>query len=339
MRTRLAAAGAAAAIVAGIVPAALSSSAQASACAPNAPSVTFSDPSGDATRVIEDTFVYSDPGLDIVSASVTWDEPEQDLVFEIELLDLQDTPPVGSHGDYFDFNFAVAGTSYYAQPSWDRLEEGPLFVLGKFETTRTTLARDLEGTYDVDADTITIRVPAVARNADGDVTFQLRAGDQVGPFEVVSRRQMVALVPNADSATGECRVTVGNVVPPADGTGLPALDDLGDALAWDGIATGAFSASETCVGCVEEAFDLIAPSTGGTLTISLSDIVDATGTADLDLRLRGPNAMHLLTDDIGNGDTISVAIPGDGSANGRYTVEVLSYTAVEVGYTVTASLA
>jgi hypothetical protein len=304
-----------------------------SVCAPGSSSASFTDERNDATRVIEDTIVYSDPALDIVAASVVWNDAAQEVTFQIEVEDLQELPPVGANGEYFDFNFSSSRQgAFYISAWWSRAEMEQGFVLGRLETTRTTLATGLEGSFDVDNDLITVTLPAETRNANGDVVFSLREGEVLGGFDVVSRREILVFVPDADNAQGgDCSVTIAGLAPGSGEGTIPELDTIGQSVAFDGtIDAGAFGVCGAA--CPTQPFTITTPTGGATLTIALTSVTPDDGTTDLDLRLRGPNSLHLLTEDPGNGDTITLELPADGSLDGTYTLEIVPYSAVQASF-------
>ena len=68
-------------------------------------------------------------------------------------------PGLEGTGEYFDANFSLGGGGYYLQ-AIRTVEDGESFNLGRFETTRRTLASGLPGSFDPAADTVSVTLPA-----------------------------------------------------------------------------------------------------------------------------------------------------------------------------------
>jgi subtilisin family serine protease len=172
---------------------------------------TFTAPAGGADGVIaglgSGTTVLNASALDVVRASVSADE-DLTLTFTIEVDDLSAEPlgPQGQ-GEYFDFNFDFRGLGLYVTMERS-LTSGDSFVLGRLETTRTTLAT-IEGEVDPDANTFTAYLPAdVIATALGDDALVVQEGDVIAGMEVVARRNLVFLVPDAKTVSSPCAWTV-----------------------------------------------------------------------------------------------------------------------------------
>ena len=102
---------------------------------------------------------------------------------------------------------SLGGGGYYLGATRTQ-EDGESFVLGKFETTRTSLASGLPGSFDPATDEITVTLPAQLWT-DLGLPGAVAAGEQIAGLSVVGRRSLVLLVPDADTATGGCGYTIG----------------------------------------------------------------------------------------------------------------------------------
>jgi len=176
-------------------------------CAPDA---VFIDPAGDATGALgQSTPLPNTPGLDVVAGWLNSDPATDDVTFHWKVTDLPDSPGgTEGQGEYFDVNFSLGGGGYYLGATRSATE-GESFVLGRFETTRTTLASDLQGSFDPATDEITVTLPAhkVADLVAGAPV--LAPGVQISGVSIVARRDLLLLVPDADTATSACAYSVG----------------------------------------------------------------------------------------------------------------------------------
>lgn len=211
------------------------------ACTPD----TFSDPEGDADDVVvEDVSPSSEPALDVTSAWMTDAASEsgtgRDVTFHWTVSDLPDQPGgTQGQGEYFDFNFTYAGGSYYITAGRN-LTDGEYALVGRFETTRSTLQSGLPVSFDPATDTISATLPAaaIADNVDGEPVIV--DGSKLEAFELISRRDLVFFVPNADTATSACVHTVGattdegtNTAPDASFTYDPPRPRDGETVTFD----------------------------------------------------------------------------------------------------------
>lgn len=177
---------------------------------------TFTDPAGDATSVLgASTPLPNEPALDVVTSWLTSDSTTHDVTFHWKVADLPETPGgTNGEGEYFDYNFSFGGGGFYLGAE-RTLSGGESFVLGRFETTRATLASGLSGSFDPATDEIQVTLPAglIASKVTGAPV--LAPGEQLSGFEIVARRSMGVVVPDADTARSGCAYTVGaeHVVP------------------------------------------------------------------------------------------------------------------------------
>jgi hypothetical protein len=189
----------------------------ASACAPDA---RFDDVQGDATGALGTTTPLPNAsGLDIVESWLTTDTASNDVTVHIAVDDLAETPGgLEGTGEYFDYNFTLGGAGYYLGAT-RTAEDGTSFVLGNFggaQGSRQTLASGLPGAFDAAADEISVTLPA-AKWAELNLPGQVAPGQQIAGLNIVARRSLVLLVPDADAAAGGCAYTIGASA--AGGTG------------------------------------------------------------------------------------------------------------------------
>ena len=169
----------------------------------------FTDPEGDATGALgTETGGPNAAGLDVTEGWLTTDPATGDVTFHWKVSDLADAPGgLEGTGEYFDVNFSLGGGGYYLGATRTQ-EDGETFVLGKFETTRTTLATGLPGSFDAANDEITATLPA-ALWAELGLPGSVSTGEQIAGVSIVARRSLVLLVPDADTATSGCAYTIG----------------------------------------------------------------------------------------------------------------------------------
>jgi subtilisin family serine protease len=267
----------------------------------------FSDPEGDATGALGTESPAPDAaGIDVTEGWLSSDAATDDVTFHWTVSDLADTPGgLEGTGEYFDANFSLGGGGYYLAAS-RTLEDGESFALGKLETTRTTLATGLPGSFDPATDEVSVTLPARLWS-DLGLPGSVTRGEQVGGVSIVGRRSLVAVVPDADTATSGCPYTIGaehviavNSAPEitsaqvTTGKGKPKPGDL---LAFSAVAADAdgdplhyaweFGDGTSTTGAlVEHAYD-----TAGTYTavVTVSDGTD-TDTATVVTTVKGKPA-------------------------------------------------
>ena len=266
----------------------------------------FSDPEGDATGALgTESPAPAAAGIDVTEGWFSTDPSTGDVTLHWRVSDLADTPGgLEGTGEYFDANFSLGGGGYYLQ-AVRTLEEGESFALGKFETTRTTLASGLPGLFDPVADVISVTLPAQLWS-DLALPGSVATGEEIGGVSIVGRRSLVAVVPDADTATSGCAYVIGaeNVVAEnsapeltsatvTTGKGKPKPGDLiafsavandadGDGLhySWD------FGDGQTATGALVEHAYVVA----GTYTavVTVTDGMDSvTGTVQVTVRGKG----------------------------------------------------
>ena len=182
----------------------------------------FTDAIGDANGALGvGTPLPSAPGVDVVESWLTTDPGSGDVAFHIAVDDLASSPggPEGT-GEYFDYNFAFGGAGYYLGATRSA-EDGTSFVLGNFSGeggTRKTLMSGLPGSFDADKDEIRVTLPASAWSKLG-LPGTFAAGQSISGLNIVARRSLVLLVPDADKAAGGCAYTIGaGSTPPGTGS-------------------------------------------------------------------------------------------------------------------------
>ena len=175
----------------------------------------FADPAGDASAVLgTDTPAPSVEALDMTEGWLTTDDAGTggtDVTFHVKVTDLPVTPGGESGtGEYFDLNFTLGGAGYYIAAQ-RTAESGETFVLGNFGGAsggRKSLASGLPGRFDPVADTVTVTLPASVW-ATAALPGSVATGQVIAGLSFVSRRTLVLLVPDADTAAGGCAYVIG----------------------------------------------------------------------------------------------------------------------------------
>ena len=309
----------------------------ASVCSdPAAPVIV--DEAGDATDLLVATPGPSEPGVDVTSAWLTWDGSA--VTFHIKVSDLRPEPPTASTGEFFDFNFSFGGGGYYVDAIRSRID-GEQYILGRFETARTTLAT-LTGSFDDATDEITIKLPAdaIAKAIEGAPVIV--RGSVLGGFGITSRREMGAVVPNADDADATCPYTVGygtgidpDAPPPPQATSRSVKPDgsvtAGSPYEWDGgPVTDAYVTG--CAGwddefCDTRYVDVVVPAGGGTLAVAIGS-TSVIPVDDFDLAVYDPDGARVASENAFSEERVEVPV----TTSGIYTIQVRPSTAVESTY-------
>lgn len=169
----------------------------------------FTDVEGDATGALgTETGGPNATGLDVTEGWFDTDAATGDVTLHWTVADLAETPGgLEGTGEYFDANFSLGGGGYYLGATRTQ-EDGEQFVLGRFETTRTTLATGLPGSFDAATDEVSVTLPAQLW-ADLQLPGSIAAGEQIAGVSIVARRSLVLVVPDADTATSGCAYTIG----------------------------------------------------------------------------------------------------------------------------------
>ena len=305
-----------------------------SSCEPNDPVVV--DPAYDATQILGTTSpLPSEDALDVLEGRVV--EVGPDLELRIKVTDLSDQPPSLSFGEYFDFVFRLNGIEYYATAQRDQLS-GEFYELGRFAPTRTHVA-DLTGSFNNDTDTITIRVPPTA--FEGRSFFG--AGDALTEISITSRRVLILVVPDADSAPGQCPYTVGyGSIPPPPGVEPPvqppaAPDGIvaaGQPHSWAGEETTGIDTlllgAVSVMGEIDHD-ELIEVVGNGTLSVTYSG--SPLSYVGLEIMTTDGEQLAYTEIPLGAGTTLTAPVTA-----GRYVVRVHHYIAALASFEATARL-
>jgi hypothetical protein len=183
----------------------------------------FTDPSGDATQVLLDTPLPSQPALDITRGSVAFDAARRKLVVITKVLDLSQSPSTGATGEQYEFGFTYNKVGYVAVAARstgnpdDFHMEAPL---------RTSVGGPLTGTFDEKKSEVRVEVPVdfFSKLGKGPVVGK---GAKLSGFAITTRRVDAVIVPNADAAgslgcpfvVGAKAVALGGGPQPPTGTG------------------------------------------------------------------------------------------------------------------------
>ncbi|MGH9084089.1 MAG: hypothetical protein ACRDYW_01430, partial [Acidimicrobiales bacterium] len=181
-------------------------------------STSFIDATGDATSVLgvaNAPAEANEPALDIVAERVDLDPVAETLTIQVEADDLKAEPASASAGEWFDITFTVDGNVLDVVAEWDHTAGDPTYTLNEFNGSREAIG-PVTGTWDIDADVVTVTVPAELALEGGTSYGVFAPGDSIQAFETTSRRTTGVLVPDADAASGGCPVLV-----PGDGTTPP----------------------------------------------------------------------------------------------------------------------
>lgn len=181
-------------------------------CTATGPQVV--DPAGDATGLaVEGAFLPNEPSLDVLEGRFTWDPDSEALTAHIVVDDLVDTPPPGALGRYFRYGFTHDGTSYTFVLARDLLGEEFRLVDNSQGATGTTIVDGLEGSFDAEADEVTVTLPAAefaAAKPDADPIVE---GTVLDGFSILAQRYVGVLTLTADAAGGACEYEVGQENP------------------------------------------------------------------------------------------------------------------------------
>ena len=205
------------------------------------------DEGGDAVDLLgNETPLPNEPQLDLRSMELTT-QSNDTVRFTLTVEDLKSAleVPSGSPGGvYYEMLFTYGGLDMYINVTRDAKGVGT-FSLGTFAPTRKTLAT-LSGTFDEVAETITSEItPALMENARANITAYnavptnttkiamvppLKAGATFTSLKAQSRRNVIAVVPDIDAASGSCIFTLGAPTAVVPEVPLPILLLLSAAL-------------------------------------------------------------------------------------------------------------
>lgn len=173
----------------------------------------FVDPAGDATEVFVSgqTPLPSDPALDLLSGSITWDATRSALLLRARVSDLTAPPLVGD--GYYRWQLAVDGDPEAYSVSATVPADGgePTFDLFGAPTSATT-AQVLTGEVDRAAGTVTIVLPSSAYEAANAGNTPLTATRALTVTSVLGQRVVAVVTPTADTAAQVCSGPPGSAV-------------------------------------------------------------------------------------------------------------------------------
>jgi serine protease AprX len=294
------------------------------------------DPAGDANAVLgTSTPLPSEPALDVTSAWLTADA-SNDVTFHIKVVDLPDAPGgTNGEGEYFDFNFTYGGAGLYVSAA-RTLSGGEQFDLGRLGTTgRETLAT-LTGSFDPATDEISINLPA------SKMSPVVTEGSQFAGLNVVSRRELGVLIPDADSADGSCPFVVGsgvvvptNTAPVAAASFGPAAPRPGETVAFDGTGssdadndalTYAWDFGDGATGAGATAQHVYAATGSFTATLTVTDGEGATSSASVPVTVVSDAAPTAAFTSSSASPKAKTPVTFDGSGSSDPDGDTLSYS-------------
>jgi hypothetical protein len=191
---------------------------------------SFTDPSGDATELIEPTPLPNAPALDVTKGFLSYAGGA--LTLHIHVTNLSKDPPTGATGEQFEFAFSHAAKTYVAVATHDATSATNNFHMES--PLRTTVGPPLTGAFDKAHSEVRIVVPSTFFGALSPTVPGFSAGEKVTGLAVTSRRDIAnAIVPNADEAGGLCPFAVpstavsqaavaATVLAPTDNRAVPA---------------------------------------------------------------------------------------------------------------------
>jgi hypothetical protein len=321
------------------------------------------------------------PTTDLTGMEIAGDADGITLTISVD--DLTATYPDGENGVFFDANADVAGGSFYfgaqrsmfggvfpIDPATTPGVEGTNFSLGHREGNILTTYATLDGTFDLDADTITIVMTpddvTAANTAIDDANAQPNATQQPHFPALDSLPRLAGITLNSntakdavagslstpdDTAAATCDYVVGSgpaapaapapppppPPPPAPGPADATLTD-GQTFSADGTSP-ADNVDHTCTGpndplCVTYVLDLRPADGTGTLAIEVTTDIPA---EDYDLALYDQAGTQVGS--VGNPGTVIESAEVPDLAAGTYYLVVQPYVATGgSAFTVTASL-
>jgi hypothetical protein len=211
-------------------------------------------------------------------------------------------------------------------------------VLGRFAPTRTFEA-ELTGSFNTATDTVTIRVPPTAfagRSFFGPY-------DALTDIGITSRRLLGVIIPDADSAPGQCPYTVGlGSIPPGPGQEPPVQPPAGpdgtvaagQPYSWSGVQTtgvDTFVAGGLFLMGEMDDDELLQVVGSGTLAVTYS----AGPLSYVGLSIRSLDDTELAYTEIPLGQQTTLTAP---ITPGQYIVRVHHYLAVLSTFSATARL-
>ncbi|HEX9969188.1 MAG TPA: S8 family serine peptidase, partial [Acidimicrobiales bacterium] len=329
---------------------------QTDACAADGPVMT--DARGDGTDLGVAGAAPNEPALDVRSLSLSWDDAADELTFRLAVDDLGALNPPGAPNASYNTTFVYDGFGYYVEAV--RSAAGTTsFGVGLMETVDATVTSAVvrapggtlsEGSFDADADTVSIVLPSSALEALGAPA--LSAGATLRDLDGVSRRSATPALfgqgPSTDVGEGSCAFTlgVGAVEPPPEVPPVVAADGEvskgGASYAWTGNPPLDANISPFVdVPCIlpddprcdnEHVRVVLEPGSSGTLRITVGAAVEGD---DFGFALYDPDGTFV--DGVDTGDRVEVLeVPV--SRAGVYRVAVWSFLSLDGSYEGTATL-
>ena len=200
----------------------------------------FVDGAGDATEVLVPgaTPLPSDPALDLLDGSVSWDSATSTALFRSRVADLAAVPLAGDQ--YFRWVVAFTGdTTAYTLSAHRVAGSAPTFQISS-----TTLdGKPLDGDFDEATDTVLIRLPSNAFQAFKSGNTALTPTRVATVTSVVGQRSVdggvLVFTPTADTADVTCSGTLAPpVTPPAAAVLSAAASGTNVGLSWTTPANG-----------------------------------------------------------------------------------------------------
>jgi hypothetical protein len=183
---------------------------------------SFTDPSGDATELVEPTPLPNAPALDILKGYITY--AGNAMTLHIKVNDLSQDPPTGATGEQFEYGFAHNKTTYFAVASHDQTQATDAFHMES--PLRTTVGGPLTGTFDKATNEVRIVVPSSFFASLSPTVPGFTQGESITGLAITSRRDIAnSVVPNADEAAGLCPFVVPSSTTPASAPTVPAPTD------------------------------------------------------------------------------------------------------------------
>ncbi len=188
------------------------------------------DPEDDANQILgTGTPAPSEPNLDVTKTFLTYEAGANTVTFHIKVKDLTATHPNGSQGEIYELFFRNGTQQHYLDISRTDLSGEVFFLADADNGARGTRWFDVTGSFNEATDEITAVLPLATYNTELATRLEpdpatVAAGTLLNGFSLTTRKDAVAVVPDADSAVGQCDYSIGQEQ--LTSTGLPvAVDD------------------------------------------------------------------------------------------------------------------